>query len=100
MYNKGRKKKYNKFEKAIESEIDFHGLRLKEAQAAFVDFIEVSLRRDLGRVRIITGKGLHSSDGIGVIKDMVLDILKANGIKNREGKPDEGGGGVIIADFD
>ena len=51
------------------------------------------------RVRIITGKGLHSVDGVSVIKEMVTDILKTHKIKFREGKPEEGGGGVVIADF-
>ncbi len=98
MYS-GRKKKFNKFERKIEAEIDLHGLMLKDAQVEFVNLLEKSLSGDLKRVKIITGKGLHSVNGIGVIKNMVTDILKAHKIKYREGKPEEGGGGVVIADL-
>lgn len=96
---KGRKKKYNKYEKPIDGELDLHGLRLEEAQAVFVDFIAGALEHNDQRVRIITGKGLHSVGGVSVIREMVIDILKAGKISFRAGKPDEGGDGVIIADF-
>lgn len=99
MYS-GRKKKFNKFERKIEAEIDLHGLRLKEAQQEFVGLLQGALENDLRRIRIITGKGLHSADGVGVIKHMVIDILRAHKIKYREGKPEEGGGGALIADLD
>jgi DNA-nicking Smr family endonuclease len=95
----GRKAKYNKFERKIEAEIDLHGLRLKEAQAEFAAFLEQTLQADLRCVRIITGKGLHSASGVGVINEMVVDILKAHKIKFRSGKPDEGGSGVVIVEF-
>lgn len=95
----GRKKKFNKFERKIEAELDLHGLRLKEAQAEFADLLEEALENNLGRIRVITGKGLHSENGLGVIKQMVIDILKAHQIKHREGKPDEGGSGVVIVDL-
>lgn len=98
MYS-GRKKKYNKFERKIEAEIDLHGLRLKEAQIEFVGLLEAALEQDLQRIRVITGKGLHSVNGTGVIKEMAIDILRAHRIKYREGKPEEGGEGVLIIDF-
>lgn len=99
MYS-GRKKKFNKFERKIEAEIDLHGLKLREAQENFVDLLEKALENDLKRIRIVTGKGLHSKNGVAVIKNMVVDILQAHQIDYREGKPDEGGGGAIIADLD
>lgn len=95
----GRKSKYNKFERKIEAEIDLHGLRLKEAQEEFVALLERALSDDLRCFRVITGKGLHSASGVGVINAMVKDILKAHGIKFRAGKPDEGGDGVVIVEL-
>jgi DNA-nicking Smr family endonuclease len=95
----GRKAKYNKFERKIEAEIDLHGLRLKPAQEEFVRLLEQALEGGMKRIRVITGKGLHSANGIGVIKEMATDILKSHGIKYRNGKPDEGGDGVLIIDL-
>lgn len=98
MYS-GRKKKFNKYERSIDEDLDLHGFRLKEAQEVFVEFLEEVLETEVRRVRVITGKGLHSENGVGVITEMVIDILKAHKIKHREGKPDEGGDGVVIIDF-
>lgn len=95
----GRKKKYNKYERPIDMEIDLHGLYLQEAQAAFLDFLEEALESDYRRVRVITGKGIHSATGVSVLKEMVMDIAKAHDLKYREGKIGEGGEGVIIIDF-
>jgi DNA-nicking Smr family endonuclease len=94
-----KSKKLNKYERPIEAEVDLHGLRLKEAQLVFVDFLAEVLESGYNRVRIVTGKGLHSVAGVSVIKEMVTDILKAQQIKFREGKPAEGGSGAIVVDF-
>ncbi|MDP2691496.1 MAG: Smr/MutS family protein [bacterium] len=75
MAKKPRKRKHDKYATLNDpqAEFDFHGLgklREEDIQRLAQDFIYQSAQRGLKRVLIVTGKGLHSSDG-PVIRPML-----------------------------
>ena len=53
---------------SIEAEADLHGLSAAEAKLVLQEFIVESCDRNLGCVRVIHGKGLHSGPGGAVLK--------------------------------
>ena len=59
---------------APESQLDLHGLTAEEAEKKTRSFLLTQKRRGQQTVRIITGKGLHST-GPGVLRDLVELIL-------------------------
>ncbi|GFS17002.1 hypothetical protein ElyMa_001486600 [Elysia marginata] len=79
--------------------IDLHGLPLKIALDATVDFVTEkreayifnSSRHDDRHIALITGQGLHSRDGVPVIRNSVETFLAENGdeygcVKNNHGR--------------
>lgn len=79
MSKKEKKRKVNKYEQATlaEDEFDFHGkgvLSEFEIRDMAHDFLWQAYQRRLYKVRIITGKGLHSKDG-AVIKPTLLTYI-------------------------
>ena len=61
-----------------QSTLDLHGMKGEEAEKAVVDFLEECRRVDIRKISIITGKGLHSEDGVPVIRNLVSTILDNN----------------------
>ena len=96
---KNRKIKYNKYPLIAQEELDLHGLFKEEAKTAVSAFLEKARINEYKRVRIITGKGWHSSEGRGVLKDLVLKILDEKGLSYSEAKINEGGSGAINVDL-
>lgn len=99
---KERKRKVNKYENAgaPEAEIDFHGkgiLYPEDIELLCDDFIEKSAKKGLKKVLIITGKGLHSSEGGPVVKPTVVQFLKRDGrvFRFTEARRDRGGSGAF-----
>lgn len=92
-------KHHNKYLQPVEAEIDLHQLTREETKSALVDFLEEAKEKKYRRVRIITGKGLHSVDGKGVLKEYVASILEREGLKYRDAKLYEGGEGAIEAEM-
>ncbi|NTW22963.1 Smr/MutS family protein [Candidatus Falkowbacteria bacterium] len=93
---KMRRLKQNKYEQRIDAELDLHGYTQAEARSLLLELLDEA--RDCGyrRLRIVTGKGLHSPDGVGVIKELVENMLTRAGHRFTEGKLNEGGGGVLV----
>lgn len=91
-----KKLKRNKYQQCVDAELDLHGYYQDEAAEALLAFLGSSEARGCGRVRIITGKGLHSQDGIGVLRNLAEDILRNLGYEYTEAKINEGGGGVLV----
>jgi len=56
---------------AVGDEIDLHGLGADAARDALREFLAEALRRRLGCVRVIHGKGLRSGPGGPVLKHAV-----------------------------
>lgn len=86
-----------------EDELDFHGLgplQGKEIKRRTVDFVRAAGKRGLQRVRIVTGKGLHSA-GKPVVRPQVertLRSLEAEGVVRafRSERQDRGGDGAFL----
>ncbi len=69
--------------------LDLHGFRTEDVPAAVDRFLVQALKRDLARVRIMTGKGT------GAVRKAVTDYLKLGGYpfaveKLKNGKMNEG----------
>lgn len=60
--------------------LDLHYHSKKDALKALEKFIE-KFKKHVGHVRIITGWGRHSKDGVAVLKPAVRDRLKEMGLR-------------------
>ncbi len=60
---------------SIEAEVDLHGLRRGEAEAALKEFVVEAARRGLGCVRVVHGKGTRSGPNGPVLKAQVAEWL-------------------------
>lgn len=62
-------------------ELDFHkaGILTKEEIIVLTKrFLQIASQKNLKKVAIITGKGLHSQNGQAVIKPIVENILRSS----------------------
>lgn len=80
MIDKNLKKKVNKYaDKATyEAEFDFHnrGILLEKGiKQLALSFVLESRNNGFKKILIITGKGLHSRDGVAVIKPILKKYL-------------------------
>lgn len=97
-----RQKKVNKFDNLSkpQAEFDFHGygiLNMQKVQKLADNFLDECERRELTKVLFITGKGLHSSDGMPKIKPFLKKHLSShqNVVRVYEGRRDRGGSGTL-----
>ena len=76
--------------------LDLHGMKQAEATGALESFVEDALDAGIEKVAIIHGKGLHSQDGEGVLKDLTDAVLSRLGVvrEAKLAKPAYGGSGV------
>jgi DNA-nicking Smr family endonuclease len=58
-----------------ERRLDLHGLRSHEAVAELAEFIVEQFDRGAQDLLVIHGKGLHSAEGIAVLRDAVVAAL-------------------------
>ncbi|MBK5202034.1 MAG: Smr/MutS family protein, partial [Spirochaetaceae bacterium] len=84
-----------------QDELDLHGLVSDMAFIRTREFLERSRDNGLKKVSIITGKGLHSSDGIGILRDTALSAISLSGIVREAYHPKacDGGSGAIWVIF-
>lgn len=59
-----------------ERRLDLHGLRSGEAVAELEAFVVDQYDRGTRDVLVIHGKGLHSADGVAVLRDAVVATLR------------------------
>ena len=101
---KFKKKNYNKT-----NSIDLHGYTLEEANKAIQDFINKSYEKNINKLIVVTGKGIHSnnetnpyiSKDLSILKYSVPEFIEKNielmqkisEIKNA--KIEDGGGGAF-----
>ena len=78
---KNKKISINKYQPKIDAELDLHGLTQREAEGEVWDFLSEAEEKEYLKVRIITGKGLHSENGEGVLKSLVIGILRQKGLE-------------------
>ena len=82
----------------IDGYLDLHGYTLEKADQALNNFIASSQQSNRRWVLIITGKGLHSTDGRSTLKKFVQEWFNQNThfvIGFSESKPQHGGTGAF-----
>lgn len=85
----------NKYLTAVEAVLDLHEFTREQAASAVDNFLKDAKEKKYKRVRIITGKGLHSTDGRGVLREYIKSFLERADLKYSEAKISEGGSGAI-----
>ena len=89
------KKARNKYPQIIQAELDLHGLTKEEAREEVLDFLSEARVKRYNKIRIITGKGIHSENNQGVLNEYVQAILLEEDLEYCEAKMNEGGSGAI-----
>lgn len=87
--------KRNKYLQAVQDEIDLHGLTRAEARDSLLNFLENAKNNKHNRVRIITGKGLHSENGQGILSGYIRNLLERENLNYSDAKICDGGRGAI-----
>ena len=77
-----------------QSTLDLHGMKVEEADKAVRGFLEECRAHGLRKVSIITGKGLHSEDGIGVLRQYVSSLLDSTGFVSEKANAPVSAGGA------
>lgn len=86
----------------VQDELDLHTYTLEPAIGRAREFLADSFAKGLRKVRIITGKGLHSPNGEAVIRPAIIGLVKDNrNIREADFHPKacDGGSGAIIIIF-
>ena len=100
---------YSKDKVIKTSEIDLHGFTLDEANKIVERFINKSYDKGISKIRIVTGKGLHSdneknpyiSKDLSILKHSVPEYIKKNNelmkliIEFKEASSHDGGEGAF-----
>ena len=76
----------NKNKKFFEKTIDLHGYTLEDANKKIFNLINDAYNNEVGKITVVTGKGLHSqndrdpyvSKDFGILKNSVPDYIKNN----------------------
>lgn len=81
----------------FQDSLDLHGHTSEEAALLIERFISDSMASGYRKVLIVHGKGLHSPDGKGVLKQVVQQCLKNSAHVQSYGKaaPADGGNGAV-----
>lgn len=95
MSRKNKKIRRNKYLQTTQDEIDLHGLTRAETRDSLINFLEDAKNNGYNRVRIITGKGLRSENGQGVLSGYVKNLLERENLKYSDAKICDGGSGTI-----
>ena len=90
-----KKTKKNKYGRQVEAELDLHGYFKAEAEEILEEFLSEAKDNGYRYVRVITGKGVHSVGGRGVLNEMVYDYLRDKCYKFAVAKINEGGEGAF-----
>ncbi|KAI3404521.2 hypothetical protein KGF56_002713 [Candida oxycetoniae] len=77
-------------------EIDLHGLYVKEAEWILQKRLRQAIATNQSHLKVIVGKGLHSSNGIAKLKPAVEQLCSESGLKHHI---DPKNGGVLIIDL-
>lgn len=77
--------------------LDLHQLTQDEAENAIKEFLSECKDNGIRKISIITGKGLHSEDGIGVLKSVTERVLDESGlVSEKKSAPlNAGGSGAL-----
>lgn len=77
--------------------LDLHGMKQEECGNAVEQFLADARRNGLRKISIITGKGLHSDNGVPVLRDVAVRVLEQSGIVSEQSRAplNQGGSGAI-----
>ena len=80
-----------------ERTLDLHGYTAEAAGRAVDEFVDLAVSDGLRKVLIIHGKGKHSSDGRGVLSEVVRSHLRSHPKAGEVGVPERnlGGSGAV-----
>ena len=80
-----------------QDELDLHEMRLDDALKATNEFLELCHSRGMRKVRIVTGKGLHSAKGEAVLRPAVEALCRGHKLVREVSVPKaaEGGSGAL-----
>ena len=77
-----------------QSTLDLHGYTSREAESAVRSFLSECHENGIRKISIITGKGLHSEDGVGVLKTTVQTVLDESGLVSEKASAPLSAGGA------
>ncbi len=82
---------------APEATLDLHEHTEKEAKEALNAFLKDAKEHKLRKISVIHGKGIHSKDGIGILKSVVELTLRESGMVSESFAPSArfGGSGAL-----
>lgn len=83
----------------VQDEVDLHSYLLEEALKVTKDFIASSANHGLKKIRIVTGKGLHSPNCEAVLRPAIIGLVKSSKYVREielNPKPEDGGSGAVI----
>ncbi len=73
--------------------LDLHQLTQNEAEDAILSFLSECHENGIRKISIITGKGLHSEDGIGILRSVADRVLDESGlVSEKKSAPQNAGG--------
>lgn len=82
-----------------DGELDLHGLRQDEALAELASFLRRAEALGWDRVKVITGRGINSPDGRGVLKERAEAYLRAHTYRFQNARQADGGAGCLLVDI-
>ena len=62
----------------IDATLDLHGLREAVVEDRLARWLREQHKKGVRRVLVVHGKGLHSSDGVAVLRDAVIRVLETS----------------------
>lgn len=71
-------------------EIDLHGLFVDYAVGKVKERVHICKRKGISKLKVITGKGLHSADNIAKIKPAIWKFVEQENLKAETSKENEG----------
>ncbi len=81
----------------VQATLDLHGETQSDSATMISSFVDECVEHGLRKISIITGKGLHSENGNGVLKDLALSLLtQSEHVQEISPAPlSRGGGGAL-----
>lgn len=73
--------------------LDLHGETQAEAERSIIDFLNEAVESGLRKVCIITGKGLHSENGEGILRATAERVLSQSGLVSEKNNAPLSAGG-------
>ena len=83
----------------VQDELDLHGVKFEDSVHEATTFIDNCFAKGLKKIRIITGKGLHSPGGKSIIRPEIVNAVRNHSAVRESDfnpKAKDGGSGAMI----